>query len=228
MYLTRQSTNRGGRVLALTAGMVCLIAFGSSFFVNEQNSGQASVSSGANANTHTAIVDFGDPQTRPRVRKLLKLMNDRIALMHDVARWKYNNHVPVADLEREKAILVRVAEQKLPANLNSAFVVTFFQAQMDVAKAVQTKVIQNWEEEKREPFVNVPDLKTEVRLQISELSQQILNILNQLAADRPNLQLVWILEVESDSILADDLLTSAMRQEMIRPLVDLFSTPKLK
>ncbi len=219
MYLTRQSTNRGGRVLALTAGMVCLFAFSSSFFVNGHDSSHAS-------NDRTSVVKLGDSRDHSRqlVRRLLELMNDRIVLMRGVARWKYNNHVPVADLEREKAILVRVAEQKLPANLNSDFVVTFFQAQMDVAKTVQTKLIQNWEEEKREPFADVPDLKTELRLQISELSQQILNILNQLAAERPNFQLVKMLEAESDSILTDDLLTPALRQEMIQPLVDLFST----
>lgn len=227
MNSARRDVERGSaRAFALIVGTVCLLAFSSTFFVNGPNGNQGGNRQNPTVQGPGHEATGRNKYSRHVVRGILELMNERIALMHDVARWKYNNDVPIADLKREKEILDKLATQKRMALLGTDFMVAFFQAQMDAAKSVQTQLIQHWKKEKRKPFVNVPDLKTELRPQISKLGRHIDNVLWQMGGlRRPSLQIARMIEAESEAILSDELLTPAMRQDMIRPLVDLFSTP---
>src|SRR4051794_39872895 len=46
----------------------------------------------------------------PAVVHLLDLMSQRLLLMHEVARWKWNTGKPIADPAREQAFLEQVAQ----------------------------------------------------------------------------------------------------------------------
>lgn len=109
-----------------------------------------------------------------RVSGLLNLMVERLELMHDVARWKWNVEKAVNDPQREEALLSQLAEQAAAAGLEPEFARTFFQAQMNAAKMIQQADFDAWHAEAREKFADVPDLQADLRPKITTLSEQLI------------------------------------------------------
>lgn len=140
--------------------------------------------------------------THVEVDKLLVLMQRRLELMHEVARWKWNAKKPIADPEREQQLLDRLVEQGAERRLDPAFTRDFFRAQIEAAKLVQQADFAAWTAREQAPFTDVPDLATELRPRIDKLSSELLDALvsvpaarndrqfQQLLADRANLLLV--------------------------------------
>jgi chorismate mutase-like protein len=149
---------------------------------------------------------------------LLLLMRDRLALMHDVARAKWNAHRPVADPDRERALLREMEERGRAHALDPALARAFFAAQMEAARCVQEADIRRWQSEGHSPFRDAPDLAT-LRQRIDRLN---LDLLAALAASRPLLQDEarreaipgWARQVMVGEGIGDDVRTVA-----IRPLV---------
>ena len=83
-----------------------------------------------------------DPPTtlEPAVDAVLKLMDDRLSLMHDVAVSKVILGLPTDDPKREDAILQAVEVDAKAANVDKAFAREFFAAQFAAAKLQQEAV----------------------------------------------------------------------------------------
>ncbi len=124
------------------------------------------------------------PEAPEPVRRLLLLMKDRLALMHGVARAKWNAHRPVADPEREQALLREMEERGRAQNLDPARTWAFFTAQMEAARRIQEADTRRWQQEGRGPFEDSPDLAG-LRRRIDRLNQDLLAAL---AEARPFLQ----------------------------------------
>ena len=84
--------------------------------------------------------------------RLLRLMRERLALMHDVARWKWNAGQPVTDHQREHDLLRSVVERGRGKGLGPALVRSFFAARMEAARLVQQADFDRWKANKQEPF----------------------------------------------------------------------------
>ena len=63
--------------------------------------------------------------------RLLRLMQQRLTLMHEVARWKWNAGQPVTDAQRERELLHGVVERGRGKGLDPELVRPFFAAQME-------------------------------------------------------------------------------------------------
>ena len=90
---------------------------------------------------------------------LLELIGERLAVMPDVARHKYNSGAAVEDLTREAQVIEAVTTQGEAAGLDKDVAATFFQAQIDASKMIQAERIAVWKAEGRASFTDVPDLK---------------------------------------------------------------------
>lgn len=121
----------------------------------------------------------GDP-----VAELAALIAERLTVMPDVARHKYNTGAAVEDLPREAQVLAAVTAQATQAGLDRDFAAAFFQAQIDAAKIIQQAGVAAWTAEKREKFANVPDLATVIRPRLDGLTPRLIAAL---AAARPAL-----------------------------------------
>jgi cyclohexadienyl dehydratase len=102
---------------------------------------------------------------------LYGLIDQRLALMRDVAAYKWRNGLPVEDLEREAVVAEQAALDALRHGLTAASSAAFFTAQMEAAKEVQRYWFQLWARG-RGPAV-APDLDAEVRPELLRLGSAI-------------------------------------------------------
>jgi chorismate mutase len=148
--------------------------------------------------------------------RLLGLMQQRLALMHEVARWKWNTGKPVADPKREHELLEAVVERGRGKGLDPDLVRPFFEAQMEAARLVQFADFERWKAKKQKAFEDTTSL-AELRRQINGLNDELIDAL---AEVRP-----WLctpaaqqeLPVRAKAILAGNGLDD-VREKAIAPL----------
>ncbi len=114
------------------------------------------------------------------VDKLLRLIQQRLLIAHDVARWKWNNKRPIEDLKREQELLLKVRQQAINYSLDSETVAAFFQAQIEAGKLIQKTDFQNWKQQGIKSFRNVPDLNQTLRPSLDKLNTEFLFALTEM------------------------------------------------
>ena len=160
-----------------------------------------------------------NPPEEPRrnlagLDRLLHLMQRRLTLMHDVARWKWNAGQPITDPERERELLQSVVERGRGKGLDPDLVRAFFAAQMEAARLVQQADFDRWKAKQQKPFA---DKSLAVLRQRIDLNRDLIDAL---ARDGP-----WLFERDvqqalpgrSEEILTGDDL-AGIRETAIAPL----------
>lgn len=106
--------------------------------------------------------------------KLNQALQARLDLMPAVALWKWQEKQPVEDLKRERLVLDRVAELAEEKGVCPDEVQLFFQAQIEIAKAIQVDLHNRWN-------ISPPGVRSEpndiaqVRQKIDALTPEILD-----------------------------------------------------
>lgn len=85
-------------------------------------------------------------------------MRDRLALMHDVARTKWNKKTPVGDDKRDQAVLQEMQARGEEYGVEPEFTRAFFAAQIAAARLVQEADHARWQAEKRGAFADPPEM----------------------------------------------------------------------
>lgn len=114
----------------------------------------------------------GVPQ--PGLPTLLALMDERLKLMPDVARHKWNKQAAIEDLPREQLIIAALGRQAGQAGVPAAWAEGFFRAQIDAAKTEQRRLFARWRQEGAGRFEGVPDLERDVRPRLDALTPKLL------------------------------------------------------
>ena len=110
---------------------------------------------------------------------LLRLMEQRLALMHEVARWKWNVDKPITDPERERELLRTVVERGRGKGLDPELVHSFFAAQMEAARLVQQVDFDRWKAKKQRTFADTTSLAV-LRQRIDDLNRELIDALAEL------------------------------------------------
>jgi chorismate mutase len=110
---------------------------------------------------------------------LLRLMEQRLALMHEVARWKWNVDKPITDPERERELLRTVVERGRGKGLDPELVHSFFAAQMEAARLVQQFDFDRWKAKKQRTFADTTSLAV-LRQRIDDLNRELIDALAEL------------------------------------------------
>jgi chorismate mutase len=157
------------------------------------------------------------PRVDPAIDSLLKLMKQRMLLIHDVARAKWNAKTPLADPDREKAMLRELAEKGRALGLDPAFTSSFFAAQVEASELMQRDDFRRWEAERRGPFTEALDLKRDLRPRIDALNSKLLTTLAKArpvlrSADEPIIRRLAVKALEGEGI------TPEVRDSAVRPL----------
>ena len=151
---------------------------------------------------------------------LLGAIRDRLAVMHDVARWKWARNVAIEDPGREASLLLDVAERGVPLGLDRDLTRSFFRGQIEAAKAIQRYDFRRWEASGRGPEGDPPDLVGVLRPRIDALNRDLLaalagagpRLLDGYGRDR--------LRRRADQLLVGDGIDAGVRDLAIGPLTD--------
>jgi cyclohexadienyl dehydratase len=106
--------------------------------------------------------------------ELYALVSARLALMQDVAAYKWHNQLPIEDLEREALVIKNSVNQALRTGLRPAAAEAFFRAQIQAAKAVQGYWFDRWAGDLAPPAGLVPDLAAVTRPALLALGERII------------------------------------------------------
>jgi chorismate mutase len=159
------------------------------------------------------------PPANADVDQLLGLMQQRLNLMHDVARWKWNAKQAIADPERERQLLDGLAEKGKKHGLEPAFTRDFFRAQIEAAKLLQQTDFDDWQASGHGRFTDVPDLGKELRPRIDALGDELLGVLARVQAARAAPRWQQALEKRAAVMLTGPGITPAIRAAALAPLL---------
>jgi chorismate mutase len=143
-------------------------------------------------------------------------MEQRLALMHDVARWKWNAGVPVTDAQRERELLQSVVERGRGKGLDPDLVRPFFAAQMEAARHVQQADFDRWKANKQGPFADTTSLAV-LRQRIDDLNRELIDALAELCPSLSERTVQQALPQRAEEILTGNGLAE-VRQTAIAPL----------
>ncbi|MBD2471518.1 gamma subclass chorismate mutase AroQ [Nostoc sp. FACHB-145] len=159
-----------------------------------------------------------------RVDKLLKLIQQRLLIAHDVARWKWNHKRPIEDRKREQELLLKVRQQATIYSLDPNMVATFFQAQIEAGKLIQAVDFQTWKKQGIKSFPHVPDLNQILRPSLGKLNTEFLFALTELTQFLGCSQIQELIKSRSQVIIQGDGIVKQVQSIAISPLLQFQST----
>ena len=101
----------------------------------------------------------------------------RLALMQDVARYKWNNALAVAAPAREAAVLDAVTQRAMQLGLPGDWARRVVAAQIEASRALQSDLFGQWRAARAGTFDGVPDLSTVQRPHIDAATGRLLEAL---------------------------------------------------
>jgi chorismate mutase-like protein len=116
---------------------------------------------------------------------LRTLIEQRLSLMTDVARAKWNTGSAIEDPVREQQLLADIAVKSQSIGISSEWAKHFFRFQIEAAKEVQYCLFAQWTAQRRGSFADVPDLRSAIRPKLDRLTGELLK---DLAREWPGLR----------------------------------------
>jgi chorismate mutase-like protein len=138
---------------------------------------QASLSSGRGQALLDRWLHYPWPTPPAPAVALARLIDERLSLMPDVARYKWNHKQAIEDLPRERALIDSVRGQAAVRGLSPERVAVFFSAQIEASKVVQRELFARWESQGQGAFDSVRDLGADIRPRLDALNPQLLDTL---------------------------------------------------
>jgi chorismate mutase len=171
---------------------------------------------GAYSPIHETIGEF---EAEQKIDELLLLIQKRLVIMHEVARTKWNQNLPIEDKIREQQILVELTAKANQYGLDEKLITQFFQAQIDASKEIQKRDFLLWKERGILKFEKVFSLKNELRFYIDRLNNEMLMLLSKIYTNPYDLHdkyiLIYPISKRSSDYIENDIWSLAVSPLMI-------------
>lgn len=105
------------------------------------------------------------------LERLVDWVDQRLALMPEVAAWKFRRQQPVADSAREREVIEQAVADAEAVRLDGAAARDFFAVQIQLARAVQEHHFSRWREAGAAMPSETRDLATELRPRLDALGR---------------------------------------------------------
>ncbi len=130
----------------------------------------------SDAGTARVSVSFSKPRQDhvTKLEALKEAMANRLGVMAQVARYKWNNNLPVEAPEREAAVLEASIKRATELGLDPNYASRVVTAQMDASKTLQRSLFKEWQATGAKAFDNVPSLADDIRPKIDLLTEDLL------------------------------------------------------
>lgn len=109
--------------------------------------------------------------------RLVGLIEARLALQVDVARYKWNTHGAIDDPLREQQIIDGLKLKAATLGVPVPWAERFFRAQIEAGKTLQRMYFVRWKAAQEGRFEGVPDLVTQTRPKLDALTPPLLDAL---------------------------------------------------
>jgi chorismate mutase-like protein len=106
--------------------------------------------------------------------QLAALIDERLAIVTEVARAKWNTQAAIEDPVREQALLQSLRERAIALHVPAATVDRFFGAQIEAAKLLQRELFARWQRQRQGQFAGAADLAQEIRPEIDRVTSRML------------------------------------------------------
>ena len=133
--------------------------------------------------------------------QLASLIDERLTLMFEVARAKWNTQAAIEDPVRERELLLSLRDRAAAQEVSVAAVEAFFGAQINAAKILQRELFAAWRRQRQGQFTPVADLTRDIRPEIDRINSQMLAALAQLAGSNSRLPAASVLSLTSPAAL---------------------------
>ncbi|MCH9634018.1 MAG: hypothetical protein S4CHLAM7_07540 [Chlamydiae bacterium] len=114
------------------------------------------------------------------LESLFVLMQERLYLMHELARYKWNAGIKERTMDDEEITLQQEGQE------NDAFIASFFEAQNQAGHRVQKQDFALFQKESVDKFENVKDYDKEIHPQLQAINQEMVSTINQLLVHTQN------------------------------------------
>jgi chorismate mutase len=118
--------------------------------------------------------EVAGPEGDSTGKLLIGLIEQRLGLMTEVARAKWNSGSAIEDPVREQQLLADVGARAQSLGIPPEWAQHFFRLQIEAAKEVQYCLFAQWEAAGQKPFLQTQDLRTEIRPELDRLTVQLL------------------------------------------------------
>jgi chorismate mutase len=112
-----------------------------------------------------------------KIDRVLILIQQRLGYMDDVARIKWNSGAPIEDLPREREIVEGIGRSAADYGLDARIAEDFFRAQIEASKIIQNTRFREWRARNQPPFMNLPDLRDNIRPALDALTPMLMSAL---------------------------------------------------
>jgi cyclohexadienyl dehydratase len=111
------------------------------------------------------------------VTQVLELLDQRLAMMSDVAVYKWSVHAPVIDPPRELAVLRNALDQGTPLGFEAEGLNKVFELQIHLARDVQRNLHEQWSKSGFDQSRPVPSLEKDIRPKLDRITPALLKAL---------------------------------------------------
>ncbi|MUG95872.1 gamma subclass chorismate mutase AroQ [Scytonema sp. UIC 10036] len=156
-----------------------------------------------------------------QVHNLLQLMQQRLMIAHDVARWKWNKKLPIEDRQREQELITKVRQQARVYNIQTDTVTAFFQGQIEAGKQIQKADFQTWQKQGIKFFTNIPDLKKNIRPSLDKLNEEFFPVLAEVIPSLGCSSVRESIQSRAPIILKGDGIDRKVQRTALAPLLEI-------
>ena len=105
---------------------------------------------------------------------LCRVIGERLAVMPDVARYKWNAKLAIDDPARERQLLAIWRISAVEFGISPEWAEPFMRAQIEAAKVIQRELFAQWERAGQGALADAPDLATVIRPRLDALTPRLL------------------------------------------------------
>lgn len=158
-------------------------------------------------------------ESQAQMDTLLTLIKERLFLMQDIAKWKWNNAMPIENASEEKALHAEVALIAQKLDISPEVAANLMQAQFNSSKLIQIDAFETFARQDLDNVEGAPKSIDPLNKRASELTSMILMQAKKLLPKTSNGELKIAIKEKANEIITNSGISELATKEAISPLI---------
>ena len=157
-----------------------------------------------------------------KVDALLSTMQKRLSLMHEIAKYKWNNSAPIEDKSAEQDHINKYVQQSKFYGLEPQSVQSLMKGQIDAGKSLQMKDFETWVSEQTDTHSGEIRTAKELLLEMDKLSEKLLIQLKEVLPYSHTTYFETMIKNRAAIMINGEGIDSNVRDTAVMPLFELY------